>query len=86
MEDDRAKTLTLTSEVHAAMVDRALTQDPSEACVLFSGHPGTLRVDGYHPMANVAAADEAWKLYVLDVRRCFVWRPRSMLLAEPFSG
>jgi len=58
--------LTLTGEVYAAMVDRALTRTPDEACGLFTGAPGTLHVDGYHPMANVADPDEAWKLYVLD--------------------
>jgi len=58
--------LTLSADVHAAMVDRALTQDPAEACGLFTGRPGTLHVDGYHPMANVADPEEAWKLYVLD--------------------
>ena len=63
---DAIEALTLTGDVYTAMVDRALTQNPSEACGLFSGNPGTLRVDGYHPMANMAAADEAWKLYVLD--------------------
>ena len=66
MEDDLAKTLTLTSEVYAAMVDRALTQTPKEACGLFTGTSGTLLVDDFHPMANVAAPDEAWKLYLLD--------------------
>ena len=58
--------LVLTSDVHAAMVDRALTQAPAEACGLFTGELGTLRVDGYHPMANAADPDEAGKLYVLD--------------------
>ena len=66
MEDDLAKTLTLTSEVYAAMVDRALTQTPKEACGLFTGTSGTLLVDDFHPMANVADPDEAWKLYLLD--------------------
>ncbi|MDG1464309.1 MAG: Mov34/MPN/PAD-1 family protein, partial [Acidimicrobiales bacterium] len=66
MGDDRPEILTLTSDVHAAMVDRALTQTPDEACGLFTGAPGTLHVDGYHPMANKADPDEAWKLYVLD--------------------
>ena len=66
MGDDRPEILTLTSDVHAAMVDRALTQMPDEACGLFTGAPGTLYVDGYHPMANTADPDEAWKLYVLD--------------------
>ena len=65
-ETAEPKVLTLTADVHAAMVDRALTQDPAEACGLFTGQPGTLVVDGYHPMANVADPDEAWKLYVLD--------------------
>ncbi|MEC9000260.1 MAG: M67 family metallopeptidase [Actinomycetota bacterium] len=58
--------LVLTSDVYAAMVDRALTQAPAEACGLFTGELGTLRVDGYHPMANAADPDEAGKLYVLD--------------------
>ena len=66
MGDDRAKTLTLTSEVYAAMLDRALTQTPKEACGLFTGASGTLHVDDFHPMANVADPDEAWKLYLLD--------------------
>ena len=66
MGDDRPEILTLTSDVHAAMVDRALTQMPAEACGLFTGAPGTLHVDGFHRMANKAGPDEAWKLYVLD--------------------
>ena len=65
-ETAEPEVLTLTADVHAAMVDRALTQDPAEACGLFTGQPGTLFVDGYHPMANVADPDEAWKIYVLD--------------------
>jgi len=65
-ETTEPEVLTLTADVHAAMVDRALTQDPAESCGLFTGQPGTLVVDGYHPMANVADPDEAWKLYVLD--------------------
>ena len=65
-ETTEPEVLTLTADVHAAMVDRALTQEPAEACGLFTGQPGTLVVDGYHPMANVADPDEAWKLYVLD--------------------
>ena len=65
-ETAEPEVLPLTADVHAAMVDRALTQDPAEACGLFTGQPGTLVVDGYHPMANVADPDEAWKLYVLD--------------------
>ena len=48
------------------MVDRALTQRPKEACGLFTGTSGTLLVDDFHPMANVADPDEAWKLYLLD--------------------
>jgi len=48
------------------MIDRALTQAPKEACGLFTGAPGTLHVDDFHPMTNVADLDEAWKLYLLD--------------------
>ena len=48
------------------MVDRALTQTPKEACGLFTGTSGTLLVDDFHPMANVADPDEAWNLYLLD--------------------
>ncbi len=48
------------------MVDRALTQAPKEACGLFTGVAGTLHVDDFHPMTNVANPDEAWKLYLLD--------------------
>ena len=56
----------MTVDVYRAMLDRALTETPSEACGLFSGAKGGLHVDGYHPMANTADPDEAWKLYVLD--------------------
>ena len=66
MGDGRVETLTLTDEVYAAMIDRALTQAPKEACGLFTGAPGTLHVDDFHPMTNVADLDEAWKLYLLD--------------------
>ena len=48
------------------MIDRALTQTPKEACGLFTGASGTLHVDDFHPMTNVADPDEAWKLYLLD--------------------
>ena len=61
-----AETLILTEDVYRAMVDRALTETPNEACGLFTGAPGSLQVDGYHPMANAADPDEAWKLYLLD--------------------
>ena len=61
-----AETLILTEDVYRAMVDRALTETPNEACGLFTGVPGGLRVDGYHPMTNAAEPDEAWKLYLLD--------------------
>jgi len=66
MGNHRVKTLTLTEEVHAAMVDRALTQKPDEACGLFTGASDTFHVDDFHPMTNVADPDEAWKLYLLD--------------------
>ena len=66
MGDGRVKTLTLTDEVYVAMIDHALTQAPKEACGLFAGAPGTLYVDDFHPMTNVADPDEAWKLYLLD--------------------
>ena len=61
-----AETLILTNDVYRAMVDRALTETPNEACGLFTGAPGGLWVDGYHPMTNAADPDEAWKLYLLD--------------------
>ena len=61
-----AETLILTKDVYRAMVDRALTETPNEACGLFTGAPGGLRVDGYYPMTNAADPDEAWKLYLLD--------------------
>ena len=61
-----AETLILTEDVYRAMGDRALTETPNEACGLFTGAPGGLRVDGYHPMANAADPDEAWKLYLRD--------------------
>ena len=66
MGDGRAETLTLTEEVYLAMIDRALTQTPKEACGLFTGASGTLQVDDFHPMTNVVDPDEAWKLYLLD--------------------
>ena len=58
----------MTVDVYRAMLDRALTETPNEACGLFSGAKGGLHVDGCHPMANTADPDEAWKLYVLDGR------------------
>ena len=60
------ETVTLTVDVYRAMLDRALTETPKEACGLFTGPTGALHVDDFHPMANTAPDDEAWKLYVLD--------------------
>ena len=36
-----AETLILTEDVYRAMVDRALTETPNEACGLFTGAPGS---------------------------------------------
>ena len=54
--------MTLTVDVYRAMLDRALTEAPKEACGLFTGPTGGLHVDDFHPMANTAPEDEAWKL------------------------
>ena len=59
------ETVTLTVDVYRAMLDRALTEAPKEACGLFTGPTGGLHVDDFHPIANTAPEDEAWKLYVL---------------------
>lgn len=66
MGADQHEVIFLTGEVYAAMIERALTQAPQEACGLFTGAPGTLYVDDYHPMANAAEPDKAWKRYKLD--------------------
>ncbi|MDG2429054.1 MAG: M67 family metallopeptidase [Acidimicrobiales bacterium] len=66
MGADQHEVIFLTGEVYAAMIERALTQAPQEACGLFTGAPGTLYVDDYHPMANAAEPDKAWKQYKLD--------------------
>lgn len=65
MSMDR-ETLVLTANVHAVMLDQALSQYPHEACGLFTGPVGALRADGYHPMTNAADPEKASELYVLD--------------------
>ena len=76
----------MTVDVYRAMLDRALTETPNEACGLFSGAKGGLHVDGYHPMANTADPDEAWKLYVLDGREMLDVERRSTPRVGRCSG
>lgn len=54
--------LRLAPDVHAQMLAHAIAGLPHEACGLFSGPPGTSDVTTFHPMANVAASSQIYRL------------------------
>ena len=64
--------LELSPEVHEAMVAHALRGLPDEACGLFAGPPGALRVERFFPMTNTAASSQIYRLdgkEMMDVER-----------------
>lgn len=58
--------LTLTPDVHQAMIDLAVRHDPDESCGLFAGPPGSMYVDTFFPIANVAPPERRPEIYTLD--------------------
>lgn len=54
--------LTITREVHDAMLAHALAGLPDEACGLFASDPSTGRIERFYPMTNTAASSQIYRL------------------------
>jgi proteasome lid subunit RPN8/RPN11 len=54
--------LALTATVHTQMLAHAIAGLPNEACGLFAGPLGSLTVDRFHPLINVAASSQIYQL------------------------
>ena len=48
------------------MIDLAVRHDPDESCGLFAGPPGSMYVDTFFPIANVAPPERRPEIYTLD--------------------
>ncbi|MDP7118305.1 MAG: M67 family metallopeptidase [Acidimicrobiales bacterium] len=60
------ESLTLTPDVHRAMINLALDHVPYESCGLFAGPPGSMYVDTFFPIENVAPPERRREIYTLD--------------------
>ena len=60
--------LELTAEVYRAMIAHAVGGVPYEACGLFGAHPGSIRVERFHPMRNVAESSQIYQLDPAEMR------------------